>query len=34
MRAAVMRGGTIVADIFEKLGNPDEHAKVLVEPWR
>jgi len=23
-----------VADFFEKLGNPDEHAKVLVEPWR
>jgi threonine dehydrogenase-like Zn-dependent dehydrogenase len=23
-----------VADVFERLGSPDEHAKVLVEPWR
>jgi threonine dehydrogenase-like Zn-dependent dehydrogenase len=23
-----------VADYFELLKNPDEHAKVLVEPWR
>ena len=23
-----------VADFFERLENPDEHAKVLVEPWR
>jgi threonine dehydrogenase-like Zn-dependent dehydrogenase len=23
-----------VAGVFERLGSPDEHAKVLVEPWR
>ena len=23
-----------VAEFFERLENPDEHAKVLVEPWR
>jgi threonine dehydrogenase-like Zn-dependent dehydrogenase len=23
-----------VADVFEKLGDPEVHAKVLVEPWR
>jgi threonine dehydrogenase-like Zn-dependent dehydrogenase len=23
-----------VAGAFEDLGRPDEHAKILVEPWR
>jgi threonine dehydrogenase-like Zn-dependent dehydrogenase len=23
-----------VAEAFETLGQPDEHAKILVEPWR
>jgi threonine dehydrogenase-like Zn-dependent dehydrogenase len=23
-----------VADVFERLGSPEEHAKILVEPWR
>jgi threonine dehydrogenase-like Zn-dependent dehydrogenase len=23
-----------VADVFENHGSPDDHAKIMVEPWR
>ena len=26
--------GTGVAEVFERHGSPDQHAKIMVEPWR